>query len=112
MDSCPNEYKTRDYGLRWGIENMFSDFKSRGFSLMKTHIRLADRLEGLILVLSITLHGAVSLGLSHEKHQQDHAEKREQKKPLGPISLLLNGAYASSEDVAVLINRQELYRPI
>ncbi|MBX9621399.1 MAG: hypothetical protein K2X28_05150 [Alphaproteobacteria bacterium] len=32
MDSLPNEYKTRDYGLRWGIENMFSDFKSRGFS--------------------------------------------------------------------------------
>lgn len=109
MDSFPNEYKTRDYGMRWGIENMFSDFKSRGFSLMQTHIRLADRLERLILVLSIALHWAVSLGLAHEKGNQDHAEKRGQKKPTDPISPLLNGVYASSEDVASLINRQGLY---
>jgi len=27
---------------------MFSDFKSRGFSLMQTHIRFADRLERLL----------------------------------------------------------------
>lgn len=109
MDSLPNEYKTRDYGLRWGIENMFSDFKSRGFSLMQTHIRCADRLERLILILSIALHWAVSLGLSHEKHNQDHAEKRGLKNPLDPISPLLNEAYASFEDAASLINRQELY---
>ena len=80
MDSLANEYKTRDYSLRWGIENMFSDFKSRGFSLMQTHIRLADRLERLLLVISIALHWAVSLGLSQEKHSQDYAEKRGPKK--------------------------------
>lgn len=109
MDSRPNEYKTRDYGLRWGIENMFSDFKSRGFSLMQTHIRIAERLERLILVLSIALHWAVSLGLSHEKNHQDHAEKRGQKKPLDPISPLLNGVCAFSEDAVSLINLQGLY---
>jgi hypothetical protein len=109
MDSLPNEYKTRDYGLRWGIENMFSDFKSRGFSLMQTHIRFADRLERLILVLSIALHWAVSLGLTHEKHQRDHAEKRGPKKPADPIFPLLNEAYAFSEDVVSLIKRQDLY---
>ena len=109
MDSSPNEYKTRDYGLRWGIENMFSDFKSRGFSLTQTHIRFADRLERLILILSIALHWAVSLGLSHEKSNQDHAEKRGPKKLADPTSLHLNGAYASFEDVASLINHQVLY---
>jgi hypothetical protein len=109
MDSLPNEYKTRDYGLRWGIENMFSDFKSRGFSLMQTHIRFADRLERLILILSIALHWAVSLGLSHEKHHQDHAEKRGPKKFSDPISPLLNGAYAFSEEAASLIKHRELY---
>lgn len=109
MDSLPNEYKIRDYGLRWGIENMFSDFKSRGFSLMQTHIRFADRLERLILILSIALHWAVSLGLSHEKHHQDHAEKRGPKKFLDPSSPLLNGAYASFEDVVSLTNHLELY---
>ena len=76
---------------------------------MQTHIRFADRLERLILILSIALHWAVSLGLSHEKHHQDHAEKRGPKKFLDPISPLLNGACAFSEDAASLINHQELY---
>lgn len=109
MDSLPNEYKTLDYGMRWGIENMFSDFKSRGFSLMQTHIRFADRLERLILILSIALHWAVSLGLNHEKHNQDHAEKRGQKKPLDPSPPRLNGGYVSSEDAASLIKHLQLY---
>jgi Transposase DDE domain len=82
MDGLPNEYKTRDYGLRWGIENMFSDFKSRGFSLMQTQIRFADRLDRLILILSIALHWAVSIGLIHEKQHKDHAEKKGAKKAL------------------------------
>ena len=41
MDSKPSEYKTRDYGMRWGIEAMFSDFKSRGFGITDSHIREA-----------------------------------------------------------------------
>ncbi len=100
MNCPPNEYKTRDYGLRWGIENMFSDFKSRGFSLMQTHIRFADRLERLILVLSIALHWAVAMGFWHEKQYQDHAEKRGPKKPSGPDFLSLNAAFASLDDAA------------
>ncbi len=31
MDARPGKYTTLDYRLRWGIEPMFSDFKSRGF---------------------------------------------------------------------------------
>ncbi len=61
------------------LQNMFSDFKSRGFLLTQTHIRFADRLERLILILSIALHWAVSLGLAHEKSLQDHAKKGGQK---------------------------------
>lgn len=109
MDSIPNEYKTRDYDMRWGIENMFSDFKSRGFSITQTQIRFADRLERLILILSIALHWAVSTGLSHEKHHQDYSEKRGPKKPLDPISRFLNAAYALCEDAVSLINQQKLY---
>ncbi|MBY0292237.1 MAG: hypothetical protein K2W92_02985 [Alphaproteobacteria bacterium] len=91
--------------MRWGIDNMFSDFKSRGFSLMQTRIRFVDRLERLILNLFIALHLAVSLGRSHEKHQQDHAEKRWPKKFSDPSSPLLNGAYAFSEDAVFLTKR-------
>lgn len=109
MDSLPNEYKTRDYGLRWGIENMFSDFKSRGFSLMHTHIRIADRLERLLLVLSLALHWAVSTGLLHEKQHQDHAEKRGPKNLKDPVSRFLNGVYGLCEDAVCSIQRHKLY---
>ncbi len=33
ISAAPDYYKTMDYGIRWGIECMFSDFKSKGFSL-------------------------------------------------------------------------------
>ena len=32
----PSKGRVLDYGMRWGIEPMFSDFKSRGFSITKT----------------------------------------------------------------------------
>lgn len=109
MNTSPTEYKTLDYGLRWGIESMFSDFKSRGFSLMQTHIRFADRLERLLLVLSIALHWSVAMGLWHEKQHQDHAEKRGPKKPLDHNSLFLKGVYASFEDALSFIKTYSLY---
>ena len=41
--------------LRWGIEPMFSDFKSRGFGLMQSHIEKPERVERLILVMAIAM---------------------------------------------------------
>jgi hypothetical protein len=63
MDCLPSKYKVLDYGMRWGIECLFSDFKSRGFSVTKTHLVHADRIERLILVLTIALYWAVSTGM-------------------------------------------------
>jgi hypothetical protein len=63
MDSSPSPHKTLDYGLRWGIECLFSDFKSRGFGVTKTHLKHTDRIERLILVLTIALYWAVSTGM-------------------------------------------------
>lgn len=63
MDCLPSKYKILDYGMRWGIECLFSDFKSRGFSITKTHLVHADRIERLILVLTIALYWAVSTGM-------------------------------------------------
>ena len=63
MECNPSKYRTLDYGMRWGIECMFSDFKSRGFSITKTHLRHTDRLERLILILTIALYWAVSTGM-------------------------------------------------
>ena len=39
MDGKPTSARVRDYGMRWGIEALFSDFKSRGFGISQTHLR-------------------------------------------------------------------------
>ena len=63
MGGAPTAYRAFDYGLRWGIEAMFSDFKSRGFGLEDSRIRHAERLARLLLVMALALHWAVSTGM-------------------------------------------------
>ena len=74
MDCKPSKYTTLDYGLRWGIEPMFSDFKSRGFGITKTHLKNTDRIERLILILTISLYWAVSTGMK-PKIKPRHTKK-------------------------------------
>jgi hypothetical protein len=64
MDCKPSKWRTQDYGMRWGIESMFSDMKSRGFCITKTQLKHADRIERLILILTIATYWAVSTGMS------------------------------------------------
>lgn len=75
MDCRPSFYKTLDYGMRWGIEAMFADFKSKGFSVTKTHLKHTDRIERLILVLTIALYWAVSTGMDPELCNRKHTKK-------------------------------------
>lgn len=49
MDAKPGRAQVLDYGLRWGIEAMFSDLKSRGFNIAQTQLKTAVRIEGLLL---------------------------------------------------------------
>lgn len=76
MDTAPNAYTTLDYGLRWGIENMFSDLKSRGFGLMQSQIQKPDRLERLILIMGLALYWAVSCGMVAEAKAVSDGLKR------------------------------------
>lgn len=76
MDAAPNIYTTLDYGMRWGIESMFSDMKSRGFGLMQSHIQKPDRLERLILIMSLALYWAVSCGMFNEAKAVSDGLKR------------------------------------
>ena len=76
MDASPNRTTVLDYGMRWGIENMVSDFKSRGFGLMQSHIQKPERLERLILVMSIALYWAVSCGAFAEQEAANSGSKR------------------------------------
>jgi hypothetical protein len=74
MDCKPSKYKVLDYGMRWGIEPMFSDFKSRGFCITKTQLQHPDRIQRLILVLTIALYWAVSTGMK-PKTNLKHTKK-------------------------------------
>ena len=76
MEASPTEKKVRDYGMRWGIENMFSDLKSRGFGLMDSKIQRSERLERLLLIMTIALHWAVSSGIFARQHSAQAGIKR------------------------------------
>lgn len=76
MDARPSPYTTLDYGLRWGIEPMFSDFKSRGFGITQSHIVRPDRLERLILIMAIAMYWAVSCGAADAQKAAKSGEKK------------------------------------
>jgi hypothetical protein len=76
MDCVPSKHRVLDYGMRWGIECMFSDFKTRGFAISGTHLKHEERIENLILILTIALYWAVSVG-SAPKKQEKFSEKKQ-----------------------------------
>jgi hypothetical protein len=39
LSEAPTVHRAFDYGFRWGIEPMFSDFKPRGFGIEDSHIQ-------------------------------------------------------------------------
>ena len=75
MDGNPSSYRILDYGMRWGIEALFSDLKTRGFWITKTQLRHADRIERLLLVLTIAFYWAVSTGMNPPAHQPKSKKK-------------------------------------
>src|SRR4051794_9622128 len=75
LSQTPSVHTAFDYGLRWGIEAMFSDFKTRGFGLEDSQIRLPGRLDRLILVMALALFWAVSTGMWDAANRPTRAEK-------------------------------------
>ena len=55
---------------------MFSDTKTRGFNLEDSHLRRADRIERLILILALALYWAVSTGMWDAVNNPSAAEKK------------------------------------
>ena len=76
MSEAPTTARTFDYGLRWGIEAMFSDFKSRGFGLEDSQLQRTDRMDRLILVMALSLYWAVSTGMWASENTALPAEKK------------------------------------
>ena len=76
MSDAPTTAKTFDYGLRWGIEAMFSDFKSRGFGLEDSQLQRVDRMDRLILIMALALYWAVSTGMWASQNAALPVEKK------------------------------------
>jgi len=77
MGQSPSKARVLDYGMRWGIEALFSDFKSRGFNITKAQLSQTDRIDRLILILTIALYWAISTGMKPEaKRNQTKKEAR------------------------------------
>src|SRR3954453_7900106 len=73
MSEPPTVHRAFDYGLRWGIEAMVSDFKTRGFGLEDSQLRRPER---LILVMTLALFWAVSTGMWDAVHRATPDEKK------------------------------------
>ena len=81
MSAKPSLTTARAYAKRWGIEAMFSDFKSRGFGLTESQLRSPGKLNRLIMVMAIARSWAVSTGLWVIK--QHASQKNEEKSAVG-----------------------------
>src|SRR3954469_23480499 len=82
---------------------MFSDFKTRGVNLEDSQITRTDRLDRLVLVLSLALYWAVSTGMWDAVANRTPAEKRLRGRNAGtlpaassPFSRASCGARASA----------------
>ncbi|MER2543778.1 MAG: hypothetical protein ABTS16_10080, partial [Candidatus Accumulibacter phosphatis] len=79
MDCPPTRARVLDYGLRWGIEPMFSDLKSRGFELAESHLEQAKRLDKMLLIMALALHWCVRVGWKDQLERPTPLEKKAQE---------------------------------
>lgn len=93
---------SRDYRLRWLIEVLFGDLKSKGFNLENTHLVDKERLKTLMQVLSIAYIYAVLAG--EEENRKNPIKIK--KHGYGEISIFRLGLdYLRS----ILLNLQECF---
>src|SRR3954452_2224615 len=109
MSEKPGYLRTLEYADRWGIEPMFSDFKSRGFGIEETQLRYADRLDRLILVMALALYVAVSTGQWDAVHHPPPSEKK--VPPISPEKSPEAEPPGSPEDSAASSSRSGLACP-
>lgn len=91
MDCRPHAAAVRDYGLRWGIEPMFADFKTRGFGLEDTQLRYPERVARLVLIMTLAMYWCVDTGDRDAREAPTPLEKKRLNKAIPTI-----GACASS----------------
>lgn len=81
MECLPTKAAVRDYGARWVIEATFSDFKSRGFQLEDTQLQAPERLERLMLIMTLAMYGCVRVGRHDALYHPPALEKKPKRRP-------------------------------
>jgi hypothetical protein len=76
MNAEPTHETTLDYGKRWCIEAMLSDFKSRGFSITNSKLTDCKKIEKTLLVMDIALIFATFIGINNSN---DYTKKTPEK---------------------------------
>lgn len=82
MNQRPNRARVLDYGARWSIEPMFSDFKTRGFRLEGTQLRAPERLDRLLLIMTLAMYWCVNAGRADALQNPTPTEKKRARKPI------------------------------
>lgn len=85
MDAAPTRATVLDYGARWAIEPMFSDFKGRGFNLEDSQLQHAERLERLVLIMALAMYWCVSAGRDDALNHPTALEKKSRRKAIPSI---------------------------
>lgn len=82
MDCLPTRAAVLDYGARWAIEPLFSDFKSRGFQLADTQLRAPERLDRLLLIMTVAMYWCVRVGRHDARYNPTPIEKKPRSRPI------------------------------
>ena len=80
MEAVPTRATVLDYGARWAIEPMFSDFKGRGFNLEESQLQHAERLERLVLIMAFAMYWCVNAGRDEALNHPNSLEKKSGRK--------------------------------
>ena len=82
MDCLPTRAAVLDYGARWAIEPLFSDFKSRGFQLAETQLRAPARLDRLLLIMTWAMYWCGRVGRHDALYNPTPIEKKPRSRPI------------------------------
>ena len=79
MDNAKASEILKDYGKRWQIETLFRALKSKGFNLEEMNLTHIERIENLIVILSIAFCCAYLVGIYKNEEKPIKIKKHKRK---------------------------------
>jgi DDE family transposase len=96
------------YRQRWQIETMFKAFKSNGFNIEDTHLSDLERIDKLIVVVSLAFSWAYKTGIYVHEHIKPIALKAHNRKAHSlfkyGIRFIINALLVHTHKLIIVIN--------